>query len=134
MVTCQVTCQLSYRRSQSNIRARSSNIPDPTEPSTLLNYNTALATTLTRSVPNVECPLCFQPFPIDKVELHASDCQGSFAVVEENSIEICSNDGEFLEKENYNPSLVKCINNLIENFRRARSKYYTPNTLKILYA
>ena len=44
-------------------------------------------------------PLCFQPFPIDKVELHANDCQGSFAVVEENSIGICSNDGEFLGKK-----------------------------------
>ena len=115
------------------------------------------------TVPKVQCPLCFDAYPINKVESHADECSGAFGLVEENSldrpIEHTSSAAASTMVDNEKPndtSLAMCINELKDrglksdiemvritvrrkmlwqDFKRARNRYYQPDRLlKITFA
>jgi hypothetical protein len=96
--------------------------PDPSIPSTSSSY-CDVQTTTSSSIMKVECPLCFQSFPINKVEAHAGECVGSFGlvVVEDNGVEVCPVDNISDTELSINGSgsndstLSKCISDLKEN-------------------
>ena len=136
-------------------------LPDPSIASTSSSY-LDVETTTTSSVIKVECPLCFQSFPINQVEAHAGECVGSFGLVEDNTIEVCLvNDISdtklsMNESKSDDYSLLNCISDLKENglklkmetirvtvrrkmvwedFKRARYRYYQPDRLlKVTFA
>ena len=114
------------------------------------------------AVPKVQCPLCFDNYPIDEVENHAAECSGAFGLAEENTLDIepAGNlDPAVItiddEKSDVN-SLATCIKKLKESglksememvritvrrkmlwqdFKRARNRYYQPDRrLKITFA
>ena len=135
--------------------------PDPSIPSTSSSY-CDVQTTTSSSIMKVECPLCFQSFPINQVEAHAGECVGSFGLVEDNSVEVCPvndiSDTELSMNESgsNDSTLLKCISDLKENgiklqmemirvtirrkmvwedFKRARYRYYHPDRmLKVTFA
>ena len=140
---------------------QSTSFPDSSIPSTSSRY-CDVQTTASSSVIKVECPLCFQSFPINQVEAHAGECVGSFGLVEDNSVEVCPvddiSDTELSTNESRSDdyTLLKCINDLRENglklqietirvtvrrkmvwedFKRARYRYYQPDKLlKVTFA
>ena len=129
---------------------------NPSIPSTSSSYND-LQTTASSSVIKVECPLCFQSFPINQVEAHAGECVGSFGLVDDNSVEVCPgndiSDTELSKNEfrSADYTLLNCISDLKEkglklqmetirvtvweDFKRARYRYYQPDRLlKVTFA
>ena len=134
---------------------------DPSIASTSSSYHD-VETTATSSVIKVECPLCFQSFPINQVEAHAGECVGSFGLVEDNTVEVCPvndiSDTELSTNESKSDdyTLLHCISDLKENglklqmemirvtvrrkmvwedFKRARYRYYQPDRLlKVTFA
>ncbi|CAB3978123.1 Hypothetical predicted protein [Paramuricea clavata] len=94
--------------------------PDPSIPSTSSSY-CDVQTTTSSSIMKVECPLCFQSFPINQVEVHAGECVGSFGLVEDNSVEVCPvndiSDTELSMNESgsNDSTLLKCISERKEN-------------------
>ena len=95
---------------------------DPSTVSTSSCLSDVQSITSTSTTMKVECPLCFESFPIDEVEHHADGCAASFVLIEANEKEGSSVSYKenstteltniFEESARDMVTLVECITNL----------------------
>ena len=135
-------------------------LPDPLIPSTSLRCLDTHPTN-SASIFKVECPLCFEKFPVNEVQHHAAECPGSFGLLEDDAPDVVIVDNKSNTELpptielSENISLVKCINDLKESslksqmeevritvqrkmvwedYKRARYCYYEPDrVLKVTF-